>query len=206
MTRRPAAHEWPDAATALLRRLWITGMSCKLAGEAIGKETGFWPTRNAVAGKASRLGLPGRKSPIRRDKPARLPRKPSGISVTKTRDPRRLDTAPQAGRETDRRADLPARAEAASEAVLRPEAALRAGSECQWLTGERPNWTKCGKPCQHGFDWCPEHRARVYSAGTSPGPRAATASGTVGSGAFGNRNYSTRRRFNKRTDAKWGIE
>ena len=201
MTRRPAAHEWPEAATALLRRLWITGASCKQIGEAVGKETGFWPTRNAVAGNASRLGLPGRASPIRRDKPARLPRKPSGISVTKLRDPRRLDTAQQAGRETDRRAELPARPEAASEPVLRP------GSECQWLTGERPSWTKCGQPCEHGFDWCPEHRARVYSSGTgSTNGKGFRGTSISGGGAMDYKIRSTRRHFNKRTDAKWGSE
>lgn len=156
MTRRPAAHEWPEAATALLRRLWITGVSCKLAGETIGKETGFWPTRNAVAGKASRLGLPGRQSPIKA-RAERLDKRPSERKTrwAKTADPRRLDTAPQAGRETDRRAELPARPEAA-------QPVLRAGSECRWpLTNDRP-WRFCGDTCQVGSSYCPTHDALAH--------------------------------------------
>lgn len=204
MTRRPAPNEWPEAATALLRRLWITGASGGKIAAEIARETGFRPTANAVIGKVHRLGLPSRKSPIKRGKPTRLPRKPSDISVTKTRDPRRLDTAPQAGRETDRRAELPARPEAASAPVLRP------GSECQWLTGERPDWVKCGKPCEHGFDWCPEHRARVYTGGTANGGQRGLSKKSFHNGAPQYDSRSTkgtkRPRFNRRTDAKWGSE
>lgn len=167
------------------------------------------------------LKLDGRPSPIKRRKPERMPSKqalddqrarlaglPSDpqpypgqkLALAKSRDRRRLDTAPQAGRETDRRAELPARSEASSGPVLRP------GSECQWLTGERPNWTKCGKECQHGFDWCPEHRARVYAGGTAKAWQQVQIVSSIDRNTIGNPDKIKHTKFNKRTDAKWGIE
>lgn len=49
---------WTPAAIVELRRLWELGTSTKGIGEAMGI------TKNAVVGKAHRLDLPGRPSPI----------------------------------------------------------------------------------------------------------------------------------------------
>jgi GcrA cell cycle regulator len=53
-----AQTSWPAADLALLRRLWAEGLST----EAIGREMGR--SKNAVVGKAHRINLPGRPSPI----------------------------------------------------------------------------------------------------------------------------------------------
>ncbi len=50
---------WNDENEAELRRLWKTGKSASQIAAALG-----WPTRSAVIGKAHRLKLPGRPSPI----------------------------------------------------------------------------------------------------------------------------------------------
>ena len=51
-------HEWGEAATAQLRQRWADGAVTAL----IGAELGI--SKSAVVGKARRLGLPPRASPI----------------------------------------------------------------------------------------------------------------------------------------------
>ena len=54
--------EWTDARVEQLTNLWIKGLS---ASKIADKLTGT--TRNAVIGKAHRLGLKARPSPIKRE-------------------------------------------------------------------------------------------------------------------------------------------
>ena len=49
---------WTEARLEKLRKLWDQGLSISQIGEELGV------TRNAIAGKAHRLGLPKRQSPI----------------------------------------------------------------------------------------------------------------------------------------------
>ena len=51
--------EWTDATVTRLRQLWADGYSTV----GIGRHLGV--SKNAVVGKAHRLDLPGRPSPIR---------------------------------------------------------------------------------------------------------------------------------------------
>lgn len=51
-------NEWPASRRARLRRLWAHGHSAAEIGRRLGV------TKNAVIGKASRMNLPGRPSPI----------------------------------------------------------------------------------------------------------------------------------------------
>jgi GcrA cell cycle regulator len=53
--------EWPAARMARLRELHAAGLSYAAIGRALGS------TASAVIGKAHRLGLAGRQSPIIRD-------------------------------------------------------------------------------------------------------------------------------------------
>lgn len=55
--------EWPAVDLALLAALWGTGLSTKKIGERIGR------TKNSVVGKAHRLELPSRPSPINGGRP-----------------------------------------------------------------------------------------------------------------------------------------
>ena len=48
--------EWNESRTDLLKRLWIAGESARTIAEKLGRDF----TRNAVIGKAHRLGLTGK--------------------------------------------------------------------------------------------------------------------------------------------------
>ncbi len=61
--------EWTEQRVATLTRLWEEGRSASQIAEALGDVS-----RNAVIGKAHRLGLKGRPSPIRRQASAPRPR------------------------------------------------------------------------------------------------------------------------------------
>lgn len=56
------ANVWNDERLEKLKELWTQGLSISQIGEALGV------SRNAIAGKAHRMGLPKRPSPISRTK------------------------------------------------------------------------------------------------------------------------------------------
>ena len=56
------ANVWTDERLEKLKELWTQGLSISQIGEALGV------SRNAIAGKAHRMGLPKRPSPISRTK------------------------------------------------------------------------------------------------------------------------------------------
>ena len=53
---------WTDERLEELKKLWVQGLSISQIGEALGV------SRNAIAGKAHRMGLPKRPSPISKPK------------------------------------------------------------------------------------------------------------------------------------------
>jgi GcrA cell cycle regulator len=63
--------EWNDETIVRLRTLWNEGLSTAEIGRRIAV------SKNAVVGKAHRLGLPPRPSPIRRDGAAAAPSRPA---------------------------------------------------------------------------------------------------------------------------------
>ena len=67
---------WPEERIARLRVLWGEGHSIA----EIGRRLGF--TKSAVVGKARRLDLPERPSPIRRGGPGPKPPKPRRAGAT----------------------------------------------------------------------------------------------------------------------------
>src|SRR5690348_12024737 len=66
--RRPMG--WTDERVEQLKNLWTEGLSASQIARALGGVT-----RNAVIGKVHRLGLAGRATPTRSDRP-RLPSAP----------------------------------------------------------------------------------------------------------------------------------
>ena len=56
------ANVWTDQRLEKLKELWTQGLSISQIGGALGV------SRNAIAGKAHRMGLPKRPSPISRPK------------------------------------------------------------------------------------------------------------------------------------------
>jgi GcrA cell cycle regulator len=59
--RIPEPSIWTDDRVAVLRRLWADGDTAREIASAIGERV----TRNMVIGKARRLGLKPRPSPIK---------------------------------------------------------------------------------------------------------------------------------------------
>lgn len=147
------ASDWNDALIARLRALWDEGLSTA----EIGRRLGF--TKNAIVGKAHRLQLPARPSPIRRDvvgrqpKPRLAPRaapvtlKPLAI-VPHVTNGRVKHTLPAQ--------DIPA----APATVFKP----RAATACSFSIGE-PRTTGfrfCDDVAEPGRPYCPVHVALCF--------------------------------------------
>lgn len=58
------AARWSEGAEDALRRMWADGKTASQIAENLNCGTGCAFTRNMVIGKAHRLGLPARPSPI----------------------------------------------------------------------------------------------------------------------------------------------
>lgn len=147
--------EWTDNIIRQLRKLWSEGHSI---GE-IGRQMGI--TKNAVVGKAHRLDLPSRPSPILIASTPRPPRVPRRQPV-----PRLADTMPLASLRggnicptVERLA--PTAAPVGREAV----APRRVGSHpCCWPIGEpgTPAFRFCDDPAPLDVPYCDEHARLAY--------------------------------------------
>ena len=137
---------WTDQTIATLRTLWGEGHSTAEIGRRMAT------TKNAIVGKAHRLKLPARPSPIRVASPDR-PKPASRITAPVLAVPSFLPTAP-----------LPAPApEPPLVHPASPATAGRAGT-CQWPIGEpgRAGFHLCGDEPVPGKPYCPSHCGRAY--------------------------------------------
>ncbi len=155
--------EWNQDAIAKLRALWAEGHSTAEIGRRLGV------SKNAVVGKAHRLNLPPRPSPIRRDAVARpvaprratgptLPPLPTmGATMEARPAPRRVE-APRAAP----RAETPIRVVATST----PRTGLATGrtTECCWPLGDpgTRSFRFCDAPSEPGRPYCEAHAAQAY--------------------------------------------
>ncbi|MBC7506880.1 MAG: GcrA cell cycle regulator [Sandarakinorhabdus sp.] len=144
---------WTDERIAQLKAGWEGGMTASQIAEALGEGV----SRNAVIGKAHRLGLESRPSPVK-----------GGEEVVAT--PAVKIAAPAA-----------ATAPAPAPSTPRPVAAkkpLRTGKAarttlldlnekiCKWPIGHpgEADFHFCGKGAQAGFPYCTEHCLQAYQA------------------------------------------
>ncbi len=104
--------EWSDEVISQLRALWAEGHSTAEIGRRLGV------TKNAIVGKAHRLDLPARPSPIRRDPDAAPVRR----AIVRRVEGPTLPPLPSAASESD--AGFPATCEAPETAPLPPRVAV----------------------------------------------------------------------------------
>jgi GcrA cell cycle regulator len=124
-----SSNVWTDERLAELKKLWSEGLSISQIGEALGV------SRNSIAGKAHRMGLPKRPSPINTPKVAR---------------PKPVEVAPPSP-------DLPLRME------LRQLEWSR--SKCCWPTGDprKVGFLFCGDAIVPGKPYCLKHCEQAYT-------------------------------------------
>ena len=139
--------DWTDQVVTRLRSLWAAGHSTAEIGRRLGV------SKNAVVGKAHRLDLPARPSPIRRGgsgKPRAAPR---------PRCPRLADLMPLRS--------VPAESAQPKTARILPriDAPVVLGKlPCCWPIGQprTPSFRFCERPNQAGKPYCPEHCRVAY--------------------------------------------
>ena len=129
---------WTEARVARLTELWNQGVAAQLIAVDIGL------TKSAIVGKAHRLELPGRGSPI--DYSGRSPEK-KALRQAACEPPKRLPHHSGGHMPTGR--TVVHTAKMASGARFRT---------CQFFAGEPgPDSWKCGKPTIAGTVYCESH-------------------------------------------------
>jgi hypothetical protein len=136
-----------------LRVAWDRGDAASAIGAAFGV------SKNAIVGKAHRLGLDARPNPVR---PKGTPAVPCPAPVPRsasTLPPLASDALPPAPAAGQRLASL---AGAPAIRLESPVQTLTGTGTCSWLTSERP-YRYCDEPVFGRLSYCECHAARVYA-------------------------------------------
>lgn len=176
---------WTDERIATLKKMWLQGKSASEIAEKLGGVT-----RNAVIGKAHRLNLSGRPSPIKKvavpKKAAAAPapaKKPVAAPVAKAK-PAPVPVAPKAA--APKAAPAPAHRSsgngpgkppeivqlaALANATSRPDGKIVSILElteriCRWPVGDPRdgNFGYCGSESYGSHPYCAEHVAIAFQA------------------------------------------
>ncbi len=149
--------EWNEDQIVRLRSLWDEGMSTSEIGRRLGI------SKNAVVGKAHRLSLPSRPSPIRRDGPSRPRSSGPRRVVGPTLPPLSAPPAPELVRTIEAGPLLPAMP---LPTLVRTVSAARPGRShaCCWPLGEpgTRSFRFCDADTMPGKPYCMEHVQVAY--------------------------------------------
>jgi GcrA cell cycle regulator len=160
---------WTDERIAKLKQGWEGGMTATQIAEMLGEGV----TRNAVIGKAHRLGLESRPSPVKAAAEDAAPR------PTPAPPPPKVAAEPAAPPQPRAEMPAPAPQPAPQPAVAKPAAKpAKTGKQarttlldlsdkvCKWPIGHpgEPDFHFCGKAVQPGFPYCGEHCLVAYQA------------------------------------------
>ena len=130
---------WTDDRVEKLRELWDKGLSAS----QIAKELAEGVTRNAVIGKAHRMGLASRPSPVKSD-----PAKRAAAAAAK------------------KKAAAPKKAPSTRVPPTTGKVSILDLTEsmCKWPIGHpgEENFHFCGKPSQPTFPYCAHHCVDAY--------------------------------------------
>lgn len=154
--------EWNEQRVELLRQLWGQGQTASQIAAILGGIT-----RNAVIGKAHRLGLMARPSPIKRDGPKIVqPKRKASPGISSTGIAKMANAIlrgavlPSHIKPEERRVDPN---------INRPSMTSRFGknagrSSCSWPIGDpkTADFHFCGEPNEAGKPYCTTHCAQAY--------------------------------------------
>ena len=132
---------WTDERVEQLKSLWTEGLSASQIARALGGVT-----RNAVIGKVHRLGLAGRATPTRSDRP-RLPSAPKVSMRTYAPEPPVVE-------------EDPLTLEDGSHATV-----LTINDRmCRWPIGDpaENEFHFCGRKPKNGSPYCEAHARKAY--------------------------------------------
>ncbi len=168
---------WTDERIELLRKSWEAGMTASQIAEALAEGV----SRNAVIGKAHRLGLPPRPSPVRAGEVVLVaagkmlvvdafPVEPGVVEV---------DGGTSKAAAVEAAEGPPALTSAAPPVIRKPSRSAASPRKparttlldlsekiCKWPIGHpgEADFHFCGKPSQASFPYCSEHCAIAYQA------------------------------------------
>lgn len=124
--------------------MWLAGASARIIANALGT------SKNSVVGKAHRLGLPNRPSPIVKEKTVKQPKAVAQAAPSLLLKEMKVT-------------------QQAPNLITTPRLAK---NQCEWRDGNRPHFRRCEEPaintmddgrlCPEGAVWCRKHRPRVY--------------------------------------------
>jgi GcrA cell cycle regulator len=144
---------WNDEKIAKLKKLWSEGLT---TGE-IGKRLGV--SKNAVVGKAHRLGLKGRPSPIKRqDTSAAATAATGGAAPAATSGSTTTAAAPSSSSSSKK------------EAVKIFTLTDLNHNTCRWPIGDpkHEDFRFCGRQVYPGKPYCLDHCAQAYVGSNKP--------------------------------------
>ena len=162
---------WTDEDIENLRKYWAEGHSTAEIGRLIGK------SKNAVVGKAHRLSLPSRPSPIKKSSVA-----PKAVEQPKASetvvDPAEVEEAPVKAAPKAGASAAAAKAATAStpsaaaprRPALQPRTKAK-GPRCQWPYGhpDDAEFKFCLREVLAGKPYCPEHSSIAYIPASKKG-------------------------------------
>lgn len=148
---------WTDERIAQLKECWESGMTASQIAEKLGEGV----SRNAVIGKAHRLGLKSRPSPVKGGEEELVA---APAAAPETASPPRAEPAARA--EPPRAAAPAARKPAGKGKAARTTLLDLSEKVCKWPIGHpgEPDFHFCGKGSQPGFPYCTEHCLVAYQA------------------------------------------
>ena len=137
--------EWTEEAIEKLRSLWAEGLSTAEIGRRLSI------SKNAVVGKAHRLNLPPRPSPIRRNE--------GETATVRPLVPKRVQGATLPPLSASMSAPMPT-----LRAMLPAVKFSQRATPCCWPIGEpgKPSFHFCNASAVTGKPYCEEHAAVAY--------------------------------------------
>lgn len=174
---------WTDDRIATLKKMWKDGKSAAEIAKALGKGV----TRNAVIGKAHRMGLSGRPSPIKKSGAKKTKKETTTTtkkSATKAKSTASSTTTAAKTKKTAAKAPVAAPKRSKTAPAVDADGLLPhqikedlppgggvsllelTEKMCKWPIGDpkEPDFVFCGQPSPPGMTYCPAHSAAAYQS------------------------------------------